>query len=123
MVYILAISKVSRFLLASVAEQAGLNLTWSKMPEDTFSLDEAQMKSNTLVFSNTAFSDINPHLPNGLSHPYRLDESIFHLRGVWCMFFIFIILLIEIPVSICLRPENGTPGLYELKSVALESST
>ena len=29
MISILAISKVSRFLLASVAEQAGLNLTWS----------------------------------------------------------------------------------------------
>ena len=27
--------------LASVAEQAGLNLTWSKMPEDTFSRDVA----------------------------------------------------------------------------------
>ena len=43
---------------------------------------------------------INPHLPNGLSHPYQLDESIFHLRGVWCtLVFIFIIFLIEIPVS------------------------
>ena len=40
---ILAISKVSRFLLASVAEQAGLYLTWSKIPQDTFSLDVAQM--------------------------------------------------------------------------------
>ena len=33
---ILALSKVSRFWLASVAEQAGLNLTRSKIPEDTF---------------------------------------------------------------------------------------
>ena len=39
----LAISKASRFQLASVAEQAGLNLTWSKIPEDTFSRDVAQM--------------------------------------------------------------------------------
>ena len=37
MICILAISKVSRFLLAPVAEQTGLNLTWSKIPEDTFS--------------------------------------------------------------------------------------
>ena len=35
--YILAISKVSVF----VAEQAGLNLTWSQIPEDTFSPDLA----------------------------------------------------------------------------------
>ena len=34
---ILAISKVSRFQLASVADQAGLNLLWSKSPEDRFS--------------------------------------------------------------------------------------
>ena len=31
---------------------------------------------------------LNPYLPNGLSHPYQLDESIFHLMGVWCTFLI-----------------------------------
>ena len=36
-------SKVSRFWLASVAEQAGLNLTWSKIPEDIFSRDVFQL--------------------------------------------------------------------------------
>ena len=36
MICILALFKVS------VAEQAGLNLTWSKIPEDTFSRDVAQ---------------------------------------------------------------------------------
>ena len=41
MICILAISKVSRFQLASVAEQAGLNVTWSKIPKDTFSPDVA----------------------------------------------------------------------------------
>ena len=40
---ILAISKVSRFSLASVAEQAGLNVTWSKIPDDTFSRDVAHV--------------------------------------------------------------------------------
>ena len=43
MICILAKSKVSRFQLASVAEQAGLNVTWSKIHEDTFSRDVAQM--------------------------------------------------------------------------------
>ena len=42
---------------------------------------------------------INPHLLNELPHPYQLDEFIFHLRGVWCSFFIFIIFLIEIHLS------------------------
>ena len=40
---ILAISKVSRFQLASVAEQAGLNVTWSKITKDTFSRDVAHL--------------------------------------------------------------------------------
>ena len=43
MICILAISKVSRFYVASVAEQAGLNLTRSKIPEDTFSPDVARI--------------------------------------------------------------------------------
>ena len=43
MICIFAISKVSRYSLVSVAEQAGLNLTWLKIPEDTFSRDVAQM--------------------------------------------------------------------------------
>ena len=30
-------------MLASVAEQASLNLTWSETPEDRFSHDEAHM--------------------------------------------------------------------------------
>ena len=33
---ILAISEISKLHLASVAEQAGLNLTWSKIPETGF---------------------------------------------------------------------------------------
>ena len=32
--------------IAPVAEQADLNLTWSKIPEDTFSRDVAQLKAN-----------------------------------------------------------------------------
>ena len=43
MICILALSKVSRLSLVSVAEQAGLNLTWSKIPEDTFSRDVAHL--------------------------------------------------------------------------------
>ena len=39
MICMLALSKVSRIQLVSVAEQAGLNLTWTKIPEDTFSRD------------------------------------------------------------------------------------
>ena len=43
MICILAIAKVSRFYLGSVADQAGLNLTWSKIPEDTFLHDMGQL--------------------------------------------------------------------------------
>ena len=47
---ILAISKDSRFLLASVAEQAGLNLIWSNIPENTFSRDVAHKMFLTVAF-------------------------------------------------------------------------
>ena len=43
---LVSVTKISSLLLASVAEQANLSLTWSETPEDTFSHDEAQMFSN-----------------------------------------------------------------------------
>ena len=43
MICILALSKVSRFQQVSVAEQTGLNLTLSKILEDTFSRDSAHI--------------------------------------------------------------------------------
>ena len=38
-----SIVKISRLKLASEADQAGLNLNWSHIPEDTFSHDEAHI--------------------------------------------------------------------------------
>ena len=49
MICILALSNVSRFLLASVAEQAGLNLVWSKIPEDMFLCDVAQIQPSPRI--------------------------------------------------------------------------
>ena len=40
---LVSVTKLSSLVLASVAEQAGLSLTWSETPEDTFSHDEAQI--------------------------------------------------------------------------------
>ena len=39
---LVSVTKISNLMLASVAEQASLSLTWSETPEDTFSHDEAQ---------------------------------------------------------------------------------
>ena len=50
MIRVLAISKVSRFKLASVADQAGLNMTWQKIPEDTFLHDVAHYCSGCECF-------------------------------------------------------------------------
>ena len=50
---ILSISKVSRFKLASIAERAGLNLNWSKIPEDTFSRDVAHICYVTPIFKKS----------------------------------------------------------------------
>ena len=38
---IVSVTKISSLMLASVAGQASLSLTWSETPEDTFSHDEA----------------------------------------------------------------------------------
>ena len=40
---LVVIFQISRLQLASIAEQVGLNLTWSKIPEDTFSRDVAEL--------------------------------------------------------------------------------
>ena len=45
---LVSVTTISRLLLASVAEQASLSRTWSETPEDTFSHDEAQMKSKLI---------------------------------------------------------------------------
>ena len=50
------VTKISSLMLASVAEQASLSLTWSKTPEDMFSHDEAHMyfrdQSRNLLISD-----------------------------------------------------------------------
>ena len=40
---LVSVTKISSPMLASVAEQASLSLTWSETPEDTFSHNEAQL--------------------------------------------------------------------------------
>ena len=43
--FLVSVTKISSLMLASVAEQASLSLTWSETPEDTFSQDEAHINS------------------------------------------------------------------------------
>ena len=54
---------------------------------------------------------INPHLSNGLSHHYHLDESTFNFRGIRSFFvfffFHFYFTFIEIPVSKQCRPRDA----------------
>ena len=38
---LVSVTKISSLMPASVVAQAGLSLTWSETPEDTFSHDEA----------------------------------------------------------------------------------
>ena len=42
---LVSVTKISSLMLASVAEQASLSLSWSETPEDTFSHDEALLQS------------------------------------------------------------------------------
>ena len=46
-----SVTKISSLMLASVAEQDSLSLTWSETPEDTFSHNEAHV----YVFKKFAF--------------------------------------------------------------------
>ena len=45
---LVSVIKISSLMVASIAEQASLSLTWSEIPEDMFSHDEAQMLMFTL---------------------------------------------------------------------------
>ena len=45
---VVSVIKISSLMLASVADQASLCLTWSETPEDTFSHDEAHLLSMTI---------------------------------------------------------------------------
>ena len=47
---ILHISEISSLQLASVTEQASLFLTWSQIPEDWFSHDEAHKETITVFW-------------------------------------------------------------------------
>ena len=40
---LVSVTNILSLMLASVAEQASLSLTWSETPEDTFSHDEAHI--------------------------------------------------------------------------------
>ena len=44
---LVSVTKFSSLMLASVAEQASLSLTWSETPEDTFSHEEAHLYSGS----------------------------------------------------------------------------
>ena len=60
MLCILALAKISWLQLASVAEQAGLNLTWSKLSEDTFSHDVAHIWAATWQNQQNECAPIRP---------------------------------------------------------------
>ena len=40
---LVSVTKISCLMLAALAEQVSLSLTWSETPEDTFSHDEAHI--------------------------------------------------------------------------------
>ena len=49
---LISVTKISGLMLASVAEQAGLSLTWLETPKDTFSHEEAQINLTKLNEQN-----------------------------------------------------------------------
>ena len=44
---------------------------------------------DTLISASTCVSSdsqISPFKPNGISHSYEFDKSIFHFKGCWVVF-------------------------------------
>ena len=74
---LVSVTKISSLMLASVAEQAKLSLTWSETPEDTFSHDEA----NITVWSGSALFAILIHysLVNQISANFRTIITYFRV--------------------------------------------
>ena len=61
---LVSVTKFSRLLRASVAEQASLSLTWSETPEDTSSHDEAHIVSFLRRNDNICYKDHEPSNTN-----------------------------------------------------------
>ena len=53
---VVSVTKLSSLMLASVAEQVGLSLTWSETPEDRFSHDKAHLYLSFMTFSLSSVS-------------------------------------------------------------------
>ena len=71
---LVSVTKISSLLLAFVAEQASLSLTWSETSEDTFSHDEAHMQdksTNTRVAHRPARSSPS----KGITIPNSTEET------------------------------------------------
>lgn len=85
---------IPRLLLASSAERANFSLTWLQIFDGRFSCDVAPL---FLIFHKAGHSRchvdpeaddvLNPFLPHGLCHPYKLDESTSNFRVVTLSFY------------------------------------
>ena len=53
---LVSVTKISSLMLASVAEQASLSLTWLETPKDRFSQDEAQIFA--VLLDNPKFAHV-----------------------------------------------------------------
>ena len=82
---------------ALISHGANINYPWSNpaVPsvKDSTTPLLAAVSLNHLEIS-MVHTIINPSLPNGLVHPYHLDESISNFRGVRYTFIIFILFFI-----------------------------
>ena len=61
--------------------------------------DNSRTPSDIRIRAGERVKIINQYLHSGPFHPYLYDESICNFRGVWCIFFIFILFHIEISVT------------------------
>ena len=58
--------------------------------------DQTAPVNTSMMKVHVVWSEFNPFMPNGISNPYQLDQSISILRVVGCYFsflFLFVLLL------------------------------
>ena len=69
---LVSVTKISSLMLASVAEQASLSLTWSETPEDTFS----QYEAHIVAVNETPIDSTNQISASQMIHAIKIVQRI-----------------------------------------------
>ena len=69
--------------------QPDLSRSWSETPKTGFLASQLTLRLSRYLFCTMILRIPNPHVTNGLSHPYHLDQSTFILGALGVIFHFF----------------------------------